>query len=79
MEHAGKAHSDFVAGHLKLGDPLLFHAFGVVVCLGRDHKVAGRDIVMWGRLGNAVHKTIILATLRDDQVHYISLRWSGEL
>uniref|UniRef100_A0A6M2CS01 tRNA-intron lyase n=1 Tax=Rhipicephalus microplus TaxID=6941 RepID=A0A6M2CS01_RHIMP len=61
------------------GDPLLFHAFGVVVCLGRDHKVAGRDIVMWGRLGNAVHKTIILATLRDDQVHYISLRWSGEL
>ncbi|KAL1476506.1 hypothetical protein MTO96_018493 [Rhipicephalus appendiculatus] len=61
------------------GDPLLFHAFGVVVCLGRERKVAGRDIVMWGRLGNAVHKTIILATLRDDQVHYISLRWSGEL
>ncbi|XP_037569983.1 tRNA-splicing endonuclease subunit Sen34-like [Dermacentor silvarum] len=61
------------------GDPLVFHAFGVVVCLGKDTKVAGRDMIMWGRLGNAVHKTIILATLRDDRVHYLSLRWSGEL
>lgn len=61
------------------GDPLLFHAYAVVVCLEKDTSVAGRDLIMWGRLGNAVHKTIVLATVRDDRVHYLSLRWSGEL
>ncbi|KAH9373984.1 hypothetical protein HPB48_003978 [Haemaphysalis longicornis] len=62
------------------GDPLLFHAYGVVVCLGKDTSISGRDLIMWGRLGNSVHKTIILAMLQEDnQVHYLSLRWSGEL
>uniref|UniRef100_A0A1E1XBW7 tRNA-intron lyase n=1 Tax=Amblyomma aureolatum TaxID=187763 RepID=A0A1E1XBW7_9ACAR len=61
------------------GDPLVFHAYAVVVCLEKDTSVAGRDFIMWGRLGNAVHKTIVLATVRDDRVHYLSLRWSGEL
>lgn len=62
------------------GDPLLFHAYAVVVCLGKDTSIAGRDLIMWGRLGNSVHKTIILAVLREDnKVHYLSLRWSGEL
>lgn len=62
------------------GDPLLFHAYGIVVCLGKDTHISGRDLIMWGRLGNSVHKTIILAMLQeDDKVHYLSLRWSGEL
>lgn len=62
------------------GDPLLFHAYAIVVCLGKDTSIAGRDLIMWGRLGNSVHKTIILAVLQEDnKVHYLSLRWSGEL
>uniref|UniRef100_A0A023GKG4 tRNA-intron lyase n=1 Tax=Amblyomma triste TaxID=251400 RepID=A0A023GKG4_AMBTT len=61
------------------GDPLLFHAYAVVVCLEKDTRVGGHDLIMWGRLGNAVHKTIVLATVREDGVHYLSLRWNGEL
>lgn len=59
------------------GDPLLFHSYAIVVCLGRKTSFGGQDLIMWGRLGNTVHKTVILASLADDQVQYLSLGWAG--
>ncbi|KAG0427609.1 hypothetical protein HPB47_025334 [Ixodes persulcatus] len=60
-------------------DPLLYHAFAIVVCLEKGTSFDGHDLVLWGRLGNSVHKTVVLASLVEDQVQYLSLCWSGDL
>ncbi|CAN7998699.1 unnamed protein product [Ixodes hexagonus] len=60
-------------------DPLLYHAFAIVVCLEKGTSFDGHDLVLWGRLGNSVRKTVVLASLVEDQVQYLSLRWSGDL
>lgn len=60
-------------------DPLLYHAFAIVVCLEKTTSFDGHDLVLWGRLGNSVHKTVVLASLVEDQVQYLSLSWSGDL
>ncbi|XP_042142379.1 tRNA-splicing endonuclease subunit Sen34 isoform X2 [Ixodes scapularis] len=48
-------------------DPLLYHAFAIVVCLEKGTSFDGHDLVLWGRLGNSVHKTVVLASLVEDQ------------
>lgn len=61
------------------GDPYIFHSLYVVVCLPPTKKIQGLDIVVYGRLGNQVKKTVVLASLNDQgQVEYISLEYVPE-
>lgn len=46
------------------------------MCLPPTKKIQGLDIVVYGRLGNQVKKTVVLASLNDNgQVDYISLEY----
>ena len=49
------------------------------MCLPPKHKIQGLDIIVYGRLGNQVKKTVVLASLNDEgQVEYISLEYVPE-
>lgn len=61
------------------GDPFIFHALYIVVCLPSTKKIQGFDIMVYGRLGNQVKKTIVLASLNESgNVEYISLDFVPE-
>ncbi|XP_064480307.1 tRNA-splicing endonuclease subunit Sen34-like [Ornithodoros turicata] len=72
---AAKFGGDFL---LYCGNPLRYHAYGIVVCVESQQEFTGLDAVSWGRLGNSVHKTVVLATVEDGAVVYLSIRWAGE-
>jgi tRNA splicing endonuclease len=60
------------------GDPLLFHARYILLCLagGPESQAAGRpqDRVAGVRLGGSVKKAVLLAWLEGDEVRYHRLR-----
>ncbi|GFW67173.1 tRNA-splicing endonuclease subunit Sen34 [Trichonephila clavipes] len=62
------------------GDPLKYHALFIVVCLTHAQRFQGYDLVVYGRLGHQVKKTVALAS-RDDRggIEYISLSWENEM
>lgn len=62
------------------GDPLKYHALFIVVCKSQEDKFQGSDIVVYGRLGHQVKKTVALASLNDDgNVEYISINWEHKM
>ncbi|GIX75071.1 tRNA-splicing endonuclease subunit Sen34 [Caerostris darwini] len=62
------------------GDPLKYHALFIVVCMCEEQTLQGYDLVVYGRLGHQVKKTVILASLDEEgQVDYVTLDWEGEM
>ncbi|GIY35623.1 tRNA-splicing endonuclease subunit Sen34 [Caerostris extrusa] len=62
------------------GDPLKYHALFIVVCMCEEQTLQGYDLVVYGRLGHQVKKTVILASLDEEgQVDYVTVDWEGEM
>ncbi|GFY64712.1 tRNA-splicing endonuclease subunit Sen34 [Trichonephila inaurata madagascariensis] len=62
------------------GDPLKYHALFIIVCLTYEQRFQGYDLVVYGRLGHQVKKTVALASWdADGGVDYISLSWENEM
>jgi len=58
------------------GDPIICHSLYVVVCVPPSRKIQGFDIIVYGRLGKQVKKTVVLASLNEKrEVEYISLQY----
>lgn len=61
------------------GDPAQFHAWYVVHCFTSSQSVDASDILIKGRLGTQVRKSVILATINPlGNIHYITLNWAGD-
>ncbi|XP_055945038.1 tRNA-splicing endonuclease subunit Sen34-like isoform X1 [Argiope bruennichi] len=62
------------------GDPLKYHALFIIVCKCHGERFQGSDLVVYGRLGHQVKKTVVLATQNEQgKVEYISLSWENEM
>lgn len=62
------------------GDPFKCHALFIVVCFPKSKNFRPLDLVMYGRLGNQVKKTVLLATFNQNgNVDYISLKWAPQV
>ncbi|GFR24325.1 tRNA-splicing endonuclease subunit Sen34 [Trichonephila clavata] len=62
------------------GDPLKYHALFIIVCLTHGQRFQGYDLIVYGRLGHQVKKTVALASWdADGGVDYISLSWENEM
>ncbi|GFS45209.1 tRNA-splicing endonuclease subunit Sen34, partial [Nephila pilipes] len=62
------------------GDPLKYHALFIIVCMTDEQKFQGYDLVVYGRLGHQVKKTVALASWNAcGKVEYISLSWENEM
>ncbi|KAG8192998.1 hypothetical protein JTE90_028118 [Oedothorax gibbosus] len=62
------------------GDPLKYHALFIVVCKGPLDRFQGSDIVVYGRLGHQVKKTVALASVNaEGNVEYISINWEHKM
>ena len=60
------------------GDPLRFHSHFIVKVLPWGERFTGLDLVCVGRLGAAVKKTSVLASVDESgYVVYTSIQWSG--
>lgn len=58
------------------GDPLRYHALYIVVCILPSKHFTPMDLIVYGRLGTQVKKTVILASYSSDNtLQYISLKW----
>lgn len=62
------------------GDPLKYHALFIIVCLTHGQRFQGFDLVVYGRLGHQVKKTVALASWNaNGGIEYISLSWENEM
>ncbi|XP_045460680.1 tRNA-splicing endonuclease subunit Sen34 isoform X1 [Harmonia axyridis] len=58
-----------------LGDPITHHAIFIVRCVDATTKMTPYDIIAFGRLATSVKKRVVLASLIDDIVSYITVNW----
>ena len=56
------------------GDPILFHATYIVKCVKKVEEVDSCDLMTLSRLANATKKTLVLASFKDDKLHYTSFQ-----
>ncbi|XP_015915557.1 tRNA-splicing endonuclease subunit Sen34 isoform X2 [Parasteatoda tepidariorum] len=62
------------------GDPIKYHAVFIVVCVLFSAKFQALDVLMYGRLGHQVKKTVALASFNESgNVDYISVSWANDL
>lgn len=60
------------------GDPVKFHAFFIILCVKSDEKMDMSQIISYGRLGQSVKKTVVLAYFESkNKIAYSSLKWAG--
>lgn len=60
------------------GNPMLYHALYIVLCLEYNETFTPLRLVALSRLGTHVKKTAVLATLKlSGKVEYLSIKWEG--
>ena len=60
------------------GDPLRFHSKFIVVVMETCDEMTSQQLVVYGRLGSAVKKTVVLGSVDyKGEVQYISLSWKN--
>ena len=61
------------------GDPMRYHSkFIVSVVMDTNKQMTAQELVVYGRLGSAVKKTVVLASVSEqDTVQYVSLSWKN--
>ncbi|XP_075461486.1 tRNA-splicing endonuclease subunit Sen34 isoform X1 [Ascaphus truei] len=59
------------------GDPMRFHAHYIAICFPYNEEIPLSDIIIAGRLGTNVKKTVLLCSTNEGTVTYTSLQWSG--
>lgn len=59
------------------GDPLVYHAYFVVKVCCAHSAMRSLDLLTISRLASSVRKIGVLAFVKDENVSYISLQWSG--
>lgn len=72
VTHGDKFGGDFL---VYVGDPICFHAVFIVKCVENDRTITPSEIVAFGRLGTAVKKRAVLASLIDNEISYITINW----
>lgn len=77
LTSGAKFGGDFLA---YAGDPEVYHALFIVVCVPQNLDMKALDLVVLGRMGNQVKKTTVLASVGPaGGAEYISLSWDSEL
>ena len=60
------------------GDPLRYHSKFIVVAMDTKEKMTSQQLVVYGRLGSSVKKTVVLGSVDDKRdVNYVSLSWKN--
>ena len=62
------------------GDPLLFHAKFVILCLKNEEirRMPDSGLVAKCRLGTAVNKVVLLSFVEEGVVKFQRLKWTAE-
>ena len=59
------------------GDPLRYHSKFIVIVMDSKDTLTPQQLVVHGRLGSAVKKTVVLASVDEKCVFYTSLSWKN--